>query len=663
MEFQQVYIQAPIKKELREIRILSLAPGTYNDTLQGSFEVESLHYDDIHYTAFSYTWSGPISERTIQIGQAPLKITENLAAALRHFRGPVRPKKIWVDAICINQSDDEEKGFQVALMGDIYRNASRTWVWLGKESDDSDAAIDSIVSFRDFPDFPEKEETQETQRTQFRHQNYPEVHWQAVFHLLERPWWRRIWVIQEVLRSRRSILRCGKREVDLELFVHFVTGVFKTFEEAQALSQHPFFGILDRWYDHKRIINSCGFSLESLLDLTYGFQVSVRRDKIFALLGMVHQEARSRIIPNYAITDRLFLIRLTIYILRTSLDPLLAVNYSRATDCPSWVPDWTNIDQSVIKKLLHDVAWSSSCSADPFVSVPLGAYKQPQRTEPSIEELTEYQEPTALLVHGWVRQRVKACIQMPMLSDFPYDEPMSAAKVLKWESCVIEYLQKARIPYTTNAAPDSIRYTSASPREDLADCLVKIKQVGDLVFEEFEDDAVLAFAWYQFLLAEGPLSRTTMKSRISEYRAQMEEHRRERITARGQNYDGLIYVRDVALHHTKHSPNARPCGHLNDADCLQQTSDSSLKPGVGQLWILTERGNILRDDGNMIVQEGDILCQPEDSRECLVLRKAGETYWTLAGHYQWLLPGNNFWHKVAKFSSGQDSEKQLFRLV
>ena len=192
MESRKVYLQAPIKKELREIRILALAPGTYDATLQGSFEVESLDYDDIHYTAFSYTWSGPISEKTIQISQAPLRITENLAAALRRFRGPVRTKRIWVDAICISQSDDEEKGFQVALMGDIYRNASRTWVWLGEESDDSDAAIDSILSFRDFSDFPEKGEDHEAPKNEIRHLNHPEVHWQAVFHLLERPWWRRI---------------------------------------------------------------------------------------------------------------------------------------------------------------------------------------------------------------------------------------------------------------------------------------------------------------------------------------------------------------------------------------------------------------------------------------------------------------------------------------
>ena len=256
------------------------------------------------------------------------------------------------------------------------------------------------------------------------------------------------------------------------------------------LSQHPFFGILNRWYDHKRIINGCGFSLESVLDLTSGFQASVRRDKILALFGMVHQEARSWIIPNYAITDRLFLIRLTIHLLRTSLDPLLAVTYSRATDCPSWVPDWTNIDRSVVEKLSELAAPASKPD-----NLPPGTRKQPQRTEPSIEELTEYQEPTALLVHGRVKDRVEACIQMPKLADFPDNGPMSA-RIWKWESCVSEYLQKVQVPYTINAAPDSLRSTSASPREVLGEFLVKNKRYYSLEFDELQDDAVLAFAWY-----------------------------------------------------------------------------------------------------------------------------------------------------------------------
>ena len=654
VESQQVYLQAPIKKELREIRILTLAPGTYDDTLQGSFEVESLDYDDIHYTAFSYTWSGPISERTIQVGEVPLRITENLAAALRHFRGPVRPKKIWVDAICINQSDDEEKGFQVALMGDIYRNASRTWVWLGEESDDSNAAIDSIVSFRDFSDFPEGGETQGAQRKEIRHPNYPEVHWQAVSHLLERPWWRRIWVVQEVLRSRRSILRCGKREVDLEIFVHFAASVFKTSKEAQTLSQHPFFGFLDRWYDHKRIINSYGLSLETLLDLTCGFQVSVRRDKIFALLGMVHQEARSWIIPNYAITDRLFLIRLTIYLLRTSLDPLLAVNYSRATDCPSWVPDWTSIDPSVLKKVSAEAALAAKLSPTPSNSGPPGAGRQPQLTELSIEDLTEYQEPAALLVHGWFKDRVKACIRMPKLADFPDDGPMSA-RIRKWQLCVIECLQNTRATYRIVSAGERTWCPSASQWRLLCHLHVLNEHI-----DEFPDDATLAFAWYRFLMRDTYAfggGWTEMNPRIETYREYMQEHRREVSRVRGLKRDGRNYIRDVALHPIKYLPDARPCGQLNDAISLQRRepmSDRSLKSDVGQFWILTERDDILKGNGNMIVQEGDTVCQPQDSLECLVLRQARETYWTLVGQFQWRSPSTR---------QDRDCEMQLFRLI
>ena len=644
MGSQQVYLQAPIKKELRQIRILTLAPGIYSDTLQGSFEVENLDYDDIHYTAFSYTWSGPIGERTIQIGQAPLKITKNLAAALRHFRGPVRPKKIWVDAICINQSDDEEKGFQVALMGDIYRNASRTWIWLGEESDDSDTAIEYIVSFRDLLSVPK------LNYLKIHHPNPREVPWRAIFHLLERPWWRRIWVVQEVLKSPRSILQCGKKGVDLELFIQFATSVPETYKEAQTLSQHPFFGILDQWYDHKRIISSCGFSLESLLDLTCGFQVSVRRDKIFALLGMVHQEVRSWIIPNYAISDRLFHIRLTIYLLRTSLEPLLAVNYSRATDCPSWVPDWTNIDRSVLKKVLAE-ARAAKFPPSPLDSGRPGAGRQPQRTDLSIEELTEYQEPTALLVHGWVKDRVKASVQMPKLADFPDDGPMSA-RIQKWESCVTECLQNTRVPCTRISAGERTYHPSASQKRILGHLLFLNAQV-----DEFPDGLTLAFAWYQFLIHTTYGFGKEWIDMIESYREHIQEHQREGITARGLELDRLNVTRNGALHWMEYSPKARPGGHPNDANSLHTTRfmlDTSLKSDVSQFWVLTDKGHLLQGNGKMIAQEGDIVCQPHDSLECLVLRKAGEKYWTLVGQFHW---------RASWTEQGRDNEMQLFRLI
>lgn len=148
MATENVYAQAPLVIEQREIRILSLAPGIGDSVLRGDLIVESLNYDDLHYTALSYTWSGPVSQCSIIIGGVPLHITENLELALRHIRGPDRPKNLWVDAICINQNDNEEKSVQVLLMGDIYANAARTIVWLGEQSADSDMAMDFIHSLR-----------------------------------------------------------------------------------------------------------------------------------------------------------------------------------------------------------------------------------------------------------------------------------------------------------------------------------------------------------------------------------------------------------------------------------------------------------------------------------------------------------------------------------
>ena len=147
-----LYAEAPIVKGKREIRILCLAPGVDNAPLQGRLMVESLDYNDLHYTALSYTWGGSVGAgNVVYFDGVPLNITENLQSALRHFRDPVRWKNIWIDAICINQSDNSEKAYQVALMGDIYRNATRTWVWLGEGDSDSDIAMEVVRSIQRQP--------------------------------------------------------------------------------------------------------------------------------------------------------------------------------------------------------------------------------------------------------------------------------------------------------------------------------------------------------------------------------------------------------------------------------------------------------------------------------------------------------------------------------
>ena len=229
MASQDIYAQAPLVTEQREIRILSLAPGIGNSVLRGDLIVESLNDDDLHYTALSYTWSGPISQSSIIIGRVPLHITENLELALRRIRRPYHPKNMWIDAICINQSDNEEKSVQVFLMGDIYANAARTIVWLGEQSANSDMAMDFIHALRQKSrdedsgdDSLSDDEDPHADDTRKGISDSNQIALQAVTNLMQRQWWTRIWVIQEALKSRRVTVVCGAKEVDIAYFAQLV---------------------------------------------------------------------------------------------------------------------------------------------------------------------------------------------------------------------------------------------------------------------------------------------------------------------------------------------------------------------------------------------------------------------------------------------------------
>jgi hypothetical protein len=98
------------------------------------------------YEALSYVWGDENKTLPIFIGKHRFDVTENLHAALSRLRDHSLDRIIWVDAICINQRDDEEKEKQIQLMASIYGQAYSVVVWLGKEADNSDLALEAIIS-------------------------------------------------------------------------------------------------------------------------------------------------------------------------------------------------------------------------------------------------------------------------------------------------------------------------------------------------------------------------------------------------------------------------------------------------------------------------------------------------------------------------------------
>src|SRR3569833_2059560 len=140
-----------------EIRLLILEPAATNSSpLRGCLQNTTISACDRDlidsYTALSYVWGNPSPSDSIALGQADAKvpsaavshpITANLAAALRGLRDTRRPHRIWADALCINQSDIPERNVQVALMGDIYRKASHTVIYLGTLTQGAATVLDA----------------------------------------------------------------------------------------------------------------------------------------------------------------------------------------------------------------------------------------------------------------------------------------------------------------------------------------------------------------------------------------------------------------------------------------------------------------------------------------------------------------------------------------
>src|SRR5690348_7910023 len=94
----------------RSIRLLVLEPAKKpKDRLKASLLLTELDAT-CEYEAISYAWGEPIFNRHLELSDDRLPITENLASALRVFRDPDRPRTLWVDAVCINQKDEKERG-------------------------------------------------------------------------------------------------------------------------------------------------------------------------------------------------------------------------------------------------------------------------------------------------------------------------------------------------------------------------------------------------------------------------------------------------------------------------------------------------------------------------------------------------------------------------
>lgn len=201
------------------IRLLTLAPGSKTDEVSCTISIHPLANPPA-FQAVSYSWGLPKDMTQIRCEGKLVTVPINLKDFLIRTQAQSTDKwTLWVDSVCINQKDAKEKNSQVTAMRHIYKKAGFTWIWLGKEYDDSTLGLtfaeECCDAYRKLAS-GEKQEEKLVRKPWYQLKAYDEYQavfdpkWAAFFNLFDRPYWGRAWVIQEVVVSNNQWVCCGR---------------------------------------------------------------------------------------------------------------------------------------------------------------------------------------------------------------------------------------------------------------------------------------------------------------------------------------------------------------------------------------------------------------------------------------------------------------------
>lgn len=333
-----------------EIRILKLLPGRPGDPISGILKRFS-RCAKPRYDALSYIWGDVNPPQTLIVNRNfTLQITPNLAQALSDVRHPFKARMLWVDAVCINQSDLEEKSKQVQAMGTTFANARCVRAYLNAEINPKDPAFRALGRIAPITYIPVQNDDAgrdpvhlhshlehlelfalictltyytpnfaiESQLSKGTHmlcwlglkkrvQDFDTNIWDALLPIVESPYWRRIWIQQEITLARKLKLHCHRNVIDGKQWLKF-EHAFRSSGDSDVVD------FPTHWaYSYKA---ACGnhrlppptvFSRGCILDIFLkagDFNTTDPRDRVYGLLGVARDHVEGQIEVNYKLSLR-----------------------------------------------------------------------------------------------------------------------------------------------------------------------------------------------------------------------------------------------------------------------------------------------------------------------------------------------------------------------
>ena len=370
-----------------QIRIATLLPsghGPLQDDSVIELQLNVHQLDNLpRYRTLSYCWGDGPAERkcycknTTTSGPSQLWISRNLEQALIQVRSPEQEIVLWVDQLCIDQQNEEEKGLQVRLMQYVYTKASEVLVWLGLADAETPLAFNLIEDIvrqlqayqKDVVYGQPLDLWSQTHALDLRSADSSE--WIAFRNLLSRPWFSRLWVFQEIILSPKALMVCGEYTTSFWTWYVVCSATRATDQGLPDNGSHlrradrtlfhmaycyacywnPWNPSLARLYPPQEVSWAWGdFELLNLMDNLSGRNASLPQDHVWALLALAERDNRVRLPMSFVQPFQHIFIYISKYFVReyTDLSILSLICSKRVKNAisigprilPSWVPDY-----------------------------------------------------------------------------------------------------------------------------------------------------------------------------------------------------------------------------------------------------------------------------------------------------------------------------------
>ncbi|KAF4990336.1 hypothetical protein FDECE_14412 [Fusarium decemcellulare] len=305
--FSSLFRHKPFDLDRLGFRLLQVHRGT---SLPIKCQIFQAYLDDpatiVPYDALSYVWgSTDVMDIVIMNGRV-MPVTASLHDALHHLRHEDQDRILWVDALCIDQTQTRERGHQVKCMGDIYEKAERVTIWLGFVNEEAGLLWSAL-----------KELERQAPIGAFRTWSHDDPRWKKCWikvrstnplgvkfnrllliglqSVLEKPWFKRVWILQEVAKAQRAVVHCSRGSINARSFAlaPLLLGEVPEEQVQAVLDIMPGPSRQSSWWSERR-------NLGTLLWKFRGCHATDPRDRVYALLGIASDITGDEIQADYS---------------------------------------------------------------------------------------------------------------------------------------------------------------------------------------------------------------------------------------------------------------------------------------------------------------------------------------------------------------------------